>query len=192
MSKHTKKFTRVFSCRPHPMSLVANDFIHHLGIHSSHSFLLKLLLSLLLFLPFLSLFSDILFALIPLIRSKNTLSMWPRVSADVSRYNRPHSPALLRACSTRTCLGSSKSDLLPVMSNGILSSSSLMWRICSLNSAVAVNSSCTIIENTRRKPSPLQKQLSPMAAESPVQRCPEYLSRLPHRELLSFCNCQLW
>jgi hypothetical protein len=57
------------------MSLAAMAFIRCPGLHSKQHLSLKLFLLLLLFLPFLSLFSDIFFALISLIRSKNT---WKR------------------------------------------------------------------------------------------------------------------
>lgn len=61
-----------------------------------------------------------------------TLSTLARVLADVSTYCTAHSAALLLASSDGTCLRSSKSDLFPTMSNGILSSSALTRRICSL------------------------------------------------------------
>ena len=55
-----------------PYVLSGDCFLRHLGIHSKQHLSLKLFLFLLLFLPFLSLFSDIFLALISLIRSKNT------------------------------------------------------------------------------------------------------------------------
>lgn len=64
--------------------------------------------------------------------AERTLSTLARVLAEVSTYCTPHSSALLRASSTGTCLRSSKSDLFPTTSNGILSSSALTRRICSL------------------------------------------------------------
>ena len=101
------------------MSLVATDFIRHLGFHGKQHLSLKLFLFLLLFLPFLSLFSDMFLALISLIRSKNTLSTLARVLADVSTYCTPHSSALVLASSMGTCLRSSRSDLFPMTSNGL-------------------------------------------------------------------------
>lgn len=65
-------------------------------------------------------------------RSHATLSTLARVLADVSTYCTPHSSALPRASSTGTCLRSSRSDLLPTTNRGILSSSALTRRICSL------------------------------------------------------------
>lgn len=54
-------------------SVLSGDWCtQHLSLHSKQHLSLKLFLFLLLFLPFLSLFSDIFFALISLIRSKNT------------------------------------------------------------------------------------------------------------------------
>lgn len=65
-------------------------------------------------------------------RSHATLSTLARVLAEVSTYCTPHSSALPRASSTGTCLRSSRSDLLPTTNRGILSSSDLTRRICSL------------------------------------------------------------
>lgn len=61
-----------------------------------------------------------------------TLSTLALVLADVSTYWTPHSSAFPRASSTETCLRSSKSDLFPTTSSGILSSSAFTRRICSL------------------------------------------------------------
>ena len=61
-----------------------------------------------------------------------TLSTLARVLAEVSTYCTPHSSALALASSTSTCLRSSRSDLFPTTSSGILSSSALTRRICSL------------------------------------------------------------
>ena len=61
-----------------------------------------------------------------------TLSTLARVLAEVSTYCTPHSSALALASPTSTCLRSSRSDLFPTTSSGILSSSALTRRICSL------------------------------------------------------------
>ena len=65
-------------------------------------------------------------------RGRPTLSTLARVLAEVSTYCTPHSSALALASSTSTCLRSSRSDLFPTTSSGILSSSALTRRICSL------------------------------------------------------------
>lgn len=61
-----------------------------------------------------------------------TLSTLALVLAEVSTYWTPHSSAFTRASSTDTCLRSSKSDLFPTNRRGILSSSALTRKICSL------------------------------------------------------------
>lgn len=67
-----------------------------------------------------------------LVSERCTLSTLALVLADVSTYCTAHSSAFPRASSTDTCRRSSRSDLFPTTSRGILSSSAFTRKICSL------------------------------------------------------------
>lgn len=77
--KHNRTSTTAFRLSTQPCVLGGSGPRPQRGLHSRQHLSLKLFLFLLLFLPFLSLFSDIFFALISLIKSKNTWEWGERV-----------------------------------------------------------------------------------------------------------------